>query len=195
MAFTQRLKPFAAPARYIFQDPDTRYLYKAKNKESLFRQIIDYRDQNRLAPIIALEYVLEAYWCSLPENAGLCEKVKLKRGLMHYIKGGISLIENLYYGEKNIVAPEKAEKRAKICIGCSLNVFPDKDKFIQWSDEIAEASVGDRKVSVYEELGNCEGCTCPLRAKVWWKGDFKLKKEEIIKMHGANPRCWQLEIK
>lgn len=195
MPETLRLRPFCSPARFVFKDPDTGHAYQAANKRALFDQIISYRDQNRLAPLTALEHVLENYWCHLPENAGLCQRVKLQRGFMQYVRGGIALIENLYYGKNNIVSPEEASRRARICIGCPLNVFPDRGPFIRWSDEIAEASTGGLRVQDAEMLGSCQACTCPLRAKVWLRAGFKLKPKERAEMAKANSRCWQLEEK
>lgn len=182
----KRFKAFQGPTTLEFIDPDTGFHYKAATKEALFDLIINYRIQNRLDPIKALDTVLENYWCSKPENAGKCEVVQLSRGWYHYLSGGISLLENLFFGEKNMVTQEDADWRAAICSECKHNVFTDKGDFIKWSDEIAEASTGGKKSKFYDELGNCEICTCPLRAKVWAK-EASMTKEESDK---APSWCW-----
>lgn len=183
----QKLTAFAAPARYVFRDPDTKYEYLATSKAALVNHITNYRVQNRLKPIEHLDAVLENYWCGLPENLGRCEPLKLKRGLLSYVKGGVGLLETVLM--KHIVSSEEAEARAKICAGCPLNVFPDKDGFIKWSDAIAEAATGGKKTTLDEQLGNCSVCSCTLKAKVWFGGKLRLKPEERKQMLEVN--CWQ----
>jgi len=182
----KKFKPFIGPKSFVFVDPDTGFKYAEETKERLFKRIVDYRSQNELEPIVALERVLENYWCSLAENAGNCEMVPLRRGWYHYLKGGVSLVENLFFGEKNLVTQEMADSRASLCIKCPYNVFPDKGRFVEWSDEIAEASTGGKKSKYHEELGNCDVCSCPLRAKVWNK-KATLTEEESAK---APEFCW-----
>ena len=184
----QRLKPFSAPAKYVFRDPDDGHSYAAHTKEQLFRQILGYREQNRLPPIDALDAVLENYWCSLPENCGACEPVPLKRGWIEYLKGGVALVEDIFFGEANIVDVGDAEARAKICVDCPENVFPDKGFFMIWADNIALAARGDRHTNQDDLLGNCAVCTCPLRAKIWHKqATFSTTEAEKAPEH-----CWIL---
>lgn len=183
---------FTGPAQYVWKDPDTGHLFKEKNKQDLINRITIYRSQNNLEEIEQLSFVLESYWCSLPENFGRCEAVKsLPRGLLGYIKGGVALLRNLAY--KDFAKQEVADERSRICSNCPLNVFPDRNGFIRWSNDIAEASVGDRKASHHDELGQCAACSCPLRAKVFYTGKINLtaEQEELIKT--VKPDCWQLK--
>jgi len=188
----KRLKPFEVPMKYVFTDPDTSFQYDEPTKEALFKRIINYRAQNRLDPIEALDVVLENYWCGRIENAGKCDLVKLKRGWYHYIRGGIALLENIFLGEANMVSQEIADARSEVCgeyngrSKCEFNIFPDKDGFIKWSDELAEATTGGKKSSNHDNLGNCELCTCTLKAKVWSK-EVKLDEKEREK---APSYCW-----
>lgn len=186
----RRFLPHFGASRYIFTDPDTGREYTAPNFRKLIQQIHNYREQNQLEPIPYIETVVENYICSLPENAGKCDNIKLKRGILSYLKGGIALLENIFYGEENMVSPEVAEKRALICIKCPYNSFPDKGAFIAWADEVAEASTGGKKTSNYDKLGNCIVCSCPLRAKVWYKGTIKLTPEQEKQMSEVG--CWQV---
>jgi hypothetical protein len=186
----QKLIAFAAPARFVFVDPDTKYQYEAATKEKLVAHIRGYREQNRLKPIESLDIILENYWCGLPENMGKCENLpKLKRGLLQYVKGGVALIENILM--KKMVSPVEADARAKICTGCPHNIFPDKSAFVQWSDEIAEASTGGLRTELHDKLGNCEVCSCTLKAKVWFGGSLRLKPKEREMMKAVG--CWQPE--
>lgn len=184
----KKFAPFMAPISYRFVDPDTGFLYQAENREALFNRIVSYREQNKLTPILYLEEVLEHYLCELPENCAKCTEEPLRRGLYQYLRGGIALIENLYYGKKNLIEQEQADARAAICVSCPQNVFPDKTDFLLWSDLIAEASTGGRKSSLHDKLGNCNACSCCLRAKVFFKGPFKLTASELAKMPSF---CWQ----
>jgi len=188
-----RLKPYVGSRKFVFQDPDTGRNYAAKDKPSLIRLIIAYREQNELEPIEQLEAVLENYWCTLPENMGACEpNMHLSRGFLQYLRGGIALVMNMAYGERNIASKEEADRRAEICIDCEYNNFPDKGAFDVWADEVAIASVGPRKCTKHKELGNCSACSCPLRAKVFWGGKIDLTEEEAQKMRKVN--CWQTTI-
>lgn len=89
-----------------------------------------------------------------------------------------------------MVSEDVAKRRAKICMGCPHNVFPDKGAFIEWADSMAEAATGGKRIEETDKLGNCEVCSCPLRAKIWHKGPFKLLKQEKQKLPGF---CWQLK--
>lgn len=183
-----KFQPFASPRSFVFKDPDTGFKFAARDKAGLIKHIVSYRVQNDLEPIEALESVLENYWCGLPENIGSCKQVKLKRGFLQYIKGGISLVSNLMF--ESFVPQKVADARSEICAGCKFNVFPDKGPFIAWSDEIAVHSIGEKKSARHKDLGNCDVCSCPMKAKVWHPGPFKLSEEEKEKMKSVN--CWQI---
>lgn len=188
-----RLIPFAGPKRYVFKDPDTGFKFRAANKKDLIKHIVAYRAQNELEPIDRLTDVLENYWCSLPENTGACEPNRhIPRSMHQYVKGGVGLLMNLFYGEKNIVPQEEADRRADVCLGCPYNKFPDKNAFERWADDLAQKSVGDHRSKHHEQLGNCEVCSCNMRAKVFFGGKIELTEEELEKMEEVN--CWQGEF-
>lgn len=89
----------------------------------------------------------------------------------------------------------EADRRASICIKCPHNVFPDKGPFLKWSDDIAKEAVGDRRSVHHDELGNCEICTCPLRAKVWTGDPIDLPADQLAQMRSVRTMdgkaCWQ----
>lgn len=188
-----RLRPSAAPRRYIFTDPDTNRKFKAESREALIKAIVAYRSANGLEPIKRLEIVLDHYWATLPENIGNTEIApKLERGWLAYVKGGLTMLDYLYYGEKKLVNQETADKRAKQCASCKYNIFPDKGPFIEWVDGIAKASVGEKATPYDDDLGNCEVCSCVNRAKVWYRGKFEPSEKEIKKFKEVD--CWQLRV-
>lgn len=158
----------------------------------LLRYIVSYRSQNELEPIEFLPATVENYVCGLPENKGCCERYTLKRGLLQYLKGGLAVIKQLYTGEP--VQEEEANRRGAICITCVNNVFPpNKGEFMGWSDNIAMKTIGKGKHSAHhQQLGNCQVCTCLLKAKVWYQPPFKLKAKEAVQMRKDKPECWQL---
>jgi hypothetical protein len=164
-------------------------MHTAETREALIKQIVQYRLNNRYTPIHDLPAVLDNYLCNLPQNAGKCRSFEpLERGLFAYLKGGIALVKSLMYD--TFVAQAEADRRSEICAGCKFNVFPDKTFFVEWSDKLAVASVGERKSKRHDELGTCEVCTCPLRCKVFHPGPFNdLTHEQVTKMKSVS--CWQ----
>lgn len=183
-----KFRPFEGPSRYVFTDPDTNYQYKAENQAQLVKQVIGYRTQNRLEPIEALDAVLENYWCHLPENKGKCTFYTLKRGFLQTLKGGISLLTNYMYDK--FVTQEKADARAEVCSKCPHNVHPEKGKFDAWADEIAVATIGERKTKYDTQLGTCELCGCPLRCRTWFGGAEELDQKELMQFPGF---CWRVK--
>lgn len=183
----KQLKPFLAPRRPIFIDPDTGRTITAKTRPELIQKIVTYRAQNELEPIENLNLVLENYWCCLPENKPVCEEVTLKRGWLGYLKGGLTLIKTMLYN--NFVPQEEADRRANICVNCPQNIKDiEKSPAIAWSDDIAEHVIGERKSKYHDELGNCRVCSCLLKAKVWYTDEPGLSKEEVSLLPSF---CWQ----
>lgn len=186
-----RFNPFDGPSSFTWKDPDTGVFFEESDKQSLIQRIQAYREQNNLEKIEHLSFVLESYWCSLPENAGKCTAIEsAPRGTWGYLKGGIALLKTLMY---NAFAPQRvAENRAKQCAKCPFNVFPDKGPFLKWSDAIAESTVGERKTLMQERLGSCAVCSCVLKAKVFSTGEVEASEEDIEKYKSVN--CWQLGL-
>lgn len=186
-------KPFQTSPTWQFPDPDnTKHMHIGSTRAELVNNIVQYRAQNRLETIENLSIVLDTYLCGRPENAGKCKEAELKRGLIQYLKGGLALVKNVFYGEENMVSQEEADRRGAICKNCPCNSFPDRGMFVQWSDDLALHSIGDRKSTYHDDLGNCEACSCCMRAKVFYKGPFGLLASERDKMKKCNPKCWQL---
>jgi len=187
----RKFKPLDNTDRFEFRDPDTGYTIRGSGYKDLYHRIREYRSQNGLPEIIELERVVESYLCGFPENLHKCVSAPLERGLLAYIKGGIALLTRIATGA---FAPiETAERRAAKCVECKYNVFPDRGPFMVWADMVAEETVGDRRVSVNERLGNCAVCTCPLRSKVFHNGLLTIPPEQEEKMKEVD--CWQLEVK
>lgn len=183
--------PFEGPARYCWKDPDTGREFEEKTKDDLITRITSYRLQNNLEEIEHLSFVLEAHWCSLPENAGKCVPIEATpRGTLGYLKGGLALLKTLMY--KAFATQEVADSRAAVCLKCPFNVFPDKGGFIKWSNDIAVATIGERKAKGHEELGQCAVCSCPLRAKVFYTGSVERNPDWVHKMEAVG--CWQLNL-
>ena len=187
-----RLNPTVGPKRFVFQDPNTGRKFRADTKQDLVKAIVAYRAANGLVPIKRLHMVLEHYWASLPENKADAEVAPpLERGWLTYIKGGMVLLEYLFYGEEKMVSQAEADTRAKQCVDCKFNYFPDKTTFVQWADGIAKASVGDASTIYDAALGNCQACSCVNKAKVWYKGPFTPNTKELSRLREVN--CWQLK--
>lgn len=190
-----RFLPYIGPKRHIFTDPDTGFQYEAKTRDDLIKHIRTYREQNQLEPIEMLAATIENFQCRLPENSASCEpSPDLARGFLQTIRGGVALIKRVFFGAKYLASQEEADRRSEICINCPANVNPDPktSKYTAWADEIALHSTNGLKSKHHKKLFNCTVCTCPLRAKVFYKGPFSLSKHEVREMNRVNPRCWQL---
>lgn len=186
-----RFKPFTPPKRFAFKDPDTGKMYEAPNEIELVKQIIQYRVNNNLEPIEQLQAIIQHYLCSLPENDGKCEDVKLKRGFVPSIKGGILLLTNYMYDA--FATQAVADARSDICASCPLNQDTEKDLLTKTGDFIAINMVGDRKSRNHDKLYTCMGCGCPLKGKVFYQGKVSLTEEQLGKMSDANSNCWQVK--
>lgn len=187
-----KFKPFRISRIQRFKDPDTGFDYRAPDRDiqALLRRIVNYRQQNDLEPIPYLREVVEHWQCSQPYNAGTCESNNnLHRSLLTYIKGGIALLKN--YAYKSFVSQSVADERAAICITCPKNVNPDFKIYNSWADGVAVASVGDRKSIHHDKLFNCQVCTCPLRAKVWYNGKLDFSEKELKSFPHF---CWQKKL-
>jgi hypothetical protein len=185
-----RLYPFEAFSTFEFKDPDTGYQYREASMQALLTHIIRYRVQNQLPLLDELGLTVENYLCSLPCHKGKCVSAPpLKRGFLAYFRGGIALIKKMIYNET--VSQDEADRRGLICVTCPHNVFPDKGPFLHWSDQVAEASVGDRKSKYHERLGSCEVCSCTLKAKVFFRGDMGITAEQTAQMRKV--KCWQTD--
>lgn len=187
-----RFKTFEPSRSFQFKDPDTGFIHTAKNFKQLCQGIIKYREQNELEEIEEIEFVVENYLCGLPENCNSCvERKGMSRSFMQYVKGGVMLLKNAFFQEQ--VAQDVAEKRAAQCVTCKFNIFPDKGPFIAWSDDVAIQQVGERRVSVHNQLGNCDICSCALKSKIFFGGKLpRFNEEEVKKLESVN--CWQIAL-
>ncbi len=187
----KKFTAYAAPKRYIFEDPDTRTIFEGTTKKELVDKVIAFRKQNKLEELEGISAVIDNYLCCLPENAGACEEMKMHRSWIEYPKGGFTLLKNMLY--RSFVSQKEADRRASICVECPHNIFPDKKGFIKWSDNVAELSVEDRKSVHHAQLGNCGVCSCTLKAKVFYNGDMGLTKKQEEQILNSNPKCWQVD--
>lgn len=186
-----KFQSFEGPSSYKWKDPDTGREFNEPSKAELIKRIVQYRVQNNLEHIEHLSFVLESYWCMLPENAGKCVPIEGNpRGAMGFLKGGIALLRTFLYD--SFAPQEVADKRSEQCARCPFNIFPDKGPFVKWSDEVAIASIEDRKSKRHNDLGQCAVCSCPLKAKVFYTGNIENRKDWVENMEAVN--CWQLSL-
>ncbi len=101
------------------------------------------------------------------------------------------LLDWLGDGAKPVLS-EEAERRAKICASCPLNV--PKSILIPLAIDTIRLKL---KLRVPDEwrLRTCGACSCDLRLKVWvpyehvkaWQ-----RTPELEACRKANPNCWQI---
>lgn len=186
----KKFKNFNHPKTFKFPDPDTKRLFTGTSVKDLATQVSGYRKQNELEELEYLEATITNYLCHLPEHKGLCEPYRQpNRTIFQYMRGGIAVLKNIAY--KRFASQEVADERSEICANCPLNEFPNKGHFITWIDEIAVLSIGERKSKRHNDLGVCGGCSCPMRAKVFYADRIKLTKDQAETMSKV-PNCWQL---
>jgi len=185
-----RFLPLHAPEYWEFRDPDTGLLYKATTKKDLISYITSYRTQNELENIHFIDTIIDNYMCSQKKYRGMCQRVKLRRGILGYIKGGLALLQEVFTGEP--VKAKEANRRSAICAKCPFNIFPDTSGFHEWSDNVAIEAVGSRKAFNHNELGSCKVCTCTLKAKVWLAPPFRTPKSQQEVVRPVTPNCWML---
>lgn len=188
----RRFAPCVAPKQFYFKDPTSGRRFDGSSIQDVAAKVRTYRMQNEFHDLPYLEAVIENFLCKQSENQGGCEALpKLKRGLMETLQGGVAILKSMMY--ESFAPQEKADARSTICLTCPLNEFPDKGPFVQWINDIAEDSVGDRKSKYHDELGVCAGCGCPIRSKVFYNEPIKLNKRQKKVIEQSQPSCWQLD--
>ena len=185
-----QFKPFHGPKEFTFKDPDSGYEYVESDFGSLLKAVMDYRSANGYEPIEMLPQVVEHYLCNLPCHYNDCKPhPRLARSVSQYYRGGVALFKSFLF--KEMVEQEVADKRAAQCVDCPFNSFPEKNNFDAMADSMALRQIGERKSKHHDNLGNCAVCSCLMRSKVFFKGNFDITDAEAEKMKLVN--CWQLQ--
>jgi len=191
---------------WSFIDPDTGHTFSRKysSLDDLIKEVVKYRDHNRLQPISNLKDLIYNHVC---EKDGMqvncCEVRNKKRSLDQYTRGGYSYIKASKQGSNAFVSQELADARAEICLNCPLMKIPKKTSALEkFTNEKMERLVGKRVVAKFKELFTCDVCSCLVRAKVWFNRTIvndSLSNEEKMALpkdafgkDGKKFTCWQL---
>lgn len=186
-----KFKPQGGAHRFFFRDPDTGNEFQAANKGELIKHIVTYREQNGLPKLEELNTVIENFLCFQPENLGQCEPRELHRSLLGTIRGGVALLQNVFIPEHARCSQEEAERRAKICSTCPLNMAVGGDQkpvLAAWGDKVAEASLHGSKTPDNDKLFTCAVCGCPLKVITYHK---EFAKEPEDKKAKYPDFCWK----
>jgi len=109
---------------------------------------------------------------------------------------GLAIYKELFSGDSKPVAKSEAEWRAEICVSCPKN---KKGGLKEWF--VANIAKGltelygvmkdlDLTTSRDNELGTCEACLCPLKAKTWVELPTILKHMEPDVRAKLWDKCW-----
>jgi len=139
-----------------------------------------------------------------PEVFGFTQKKTLVGAVVarsRAAKAALSTYREMF-GDKGVVDKDVAERRAAICTSCPAN--DTKTTLYSWF----VTSVASEIEKMYEmmnginlstsndgNLGVCEACECPMKAKVHVKIEHIRKhmpKDVPDKLRGKNPGCWIL---
>lgn len=203
---------------WSWKDQSTGFDYKLNygsglnGLNALMEHVRRYRADNMLPAIDPpeLRRQIEASICKRSGMESRCFDVsQKKRTIGQTISGGIAAAKAIAGGfirgenEMSMVSIRLAEKRAAICELCPLNRPPEDQSSIEQLEDAAMLKlIGSRKTSVSEKLFSCAGCSCNLRAKVWFSrrivnGSLDAKTRarlEAVKLNknGAAMTCWQV---
>lgn len=108
---------------------------------------------------------------------------------------GAKIYKEMFAGSQPVSLAE-AERRASICEVCPQNKRGGfKDWFVSQTAKALTELVGmmndmNLRTSKDGNLGKCETCDCPMRAKIWPQLDVILKHMKPDQIKKLDPKCW-----
>lgn len=175
-----------------YYQKETGVLLKANSLNQLLMTVTDHRMANELPVEPGLDQEIMAFMCA-QEGVDCIEK-KVDDGLS--INGVIQftkiLGETLIKGNK-IVDGDEAERRAKICAGCSSNIRPDgcTSCGLRGIANMLSKFVGARQTAHDNQLNSCKHCGCLNKAQVWFNLE-SLQKHTSDRVNRELPsNCWK----
>lgn len=205
-----------------WKDPTTGYGYSLDygpgetGLKKLMEHVARYRGQNLLPPI-APDELLRSILDSVCQRKGMearcCDTgVGGKRTVGQYVAGAFAAAKTLAAKiipgdhERSMVSQTLADRRAAVCLKCPLHAKPDpKDQTLleKFTDAAMLKLIGSRRTEQHDRLQSCPGCTCCMRAKVWFKWntiqaslsiqDKANLAKATMNLDGHPMKCWQLE--
>ncbi len=210
---TQNLmfKPKAnwSPSFWVFVDENNK-TYQADSLELVLSQIIQFRHENKQAPIPFLKEVVinftmlsndayQAYRESYTPSA------QVQTSALAYLKGALAYTKaKLFSSDEELYVEQKvAEKRAAICAGCPYNKVSVNGR-TKHDPSLAQSKFCElkepRRTSVDGLLHLCAKCNCKNECKIHFTKEFIYSattqdletelKREILMLTNKPGKCW-----
>lgn len=195
-----RIKPtnVVPPGNYRFTHEDG-VTTSANNKEEWLAVTRRHRERNGY-PIPAdfdaqaedqLCRTLPAGWCRWDDGTSFQTPISTHLDLHSIIRGGKVLIEYLKQGQP-LVPQEVAEDRARICVGCYLNVEATGCAPCLGLANVVATATGGRKTKADGLLKYCAVCHCVNRAQVHFRIEELAHGVDVQDFVGKAPSwCWK----
>jgi hypothetical protein len=154
---------------FRFTHPETMHVSAASEYYTWQERIRDHRKANNLPPISAatvedqLCKQLPPEWCSHAENNRAWVNTRFSWG--DIVTGAVAYVKLAVSGFQTVSQPE-ADRRARICAGCFLNVNAQGCGACGKMGELITGDIAKKKTQFDAALKACAACLCPNRATV-----------------------------
>lgn len=165
---------------FPYRDAETGHFLSAGNFPALQLKVSKHRESNQLVPLAdttiednccrQLVAAGHSDFCEDTEHAFLPISPKHKLRLSDYIRGSLTIGENLLRGNPKVEQAE-ANRRAFLCAGCPHNVTPVDCTACNMNivRSTVERIVGKSKTPSDDKLKSCFWCGCFNRVQVWFE--------------------------
>lgn len=108
------------------------------------------------------------------------------------VQGATSYVKQLFSTKQPMVEQAEADRRARICAGCFLNVNPQGCGACQKMAEFVIGDVAAKSTPYDSELKACAVCACPNKATVWFHMELLEEHDTPQKQAMYPPEfCWR----
>ncbi len=128
---------------------------------------------------------LDPHWCDQIDPNRPYVSTRLNWG---DVKAGITVYSNWIAGGTKTVPQEEADRRAKICASCYLNVNVEG---CYACHKLAGLLTWSNRTPYDESLRACAACKCLNRAQVWFPIDVLLSSDTSERQSLYPSFCWK----
>ena len=203
--------PSFTPHTFRFRDetePPT--TFEDTNLDLMMARIVQFRFENKLAPILHLKQVVlhftmlsdEAY---APYREYYYTSTDVHVSAKQYLKAALAFVQasTIMKDEDLFVDQAEAERRATVCLNCPRNIHyingHDANSPTLGQSKFCQLAKG-KTTTADGALGVCGVCTCINKCKVHFKQDFIRKastlqllgqfEQEYLGKNGKPHKCW-----
>jgi hypothetical protein len=193
----QRLKDINTvppePVFFRFIHPETGHTSQAQTYQAWLQEAYQHRISNALPIPVDFPAQMEDQLCTtLP--AGWCAGVDPNRPIID-MRFGLRQVKDWATAQLKLlvtgfVPQEEAERRAKICAGCPLNINAQGCVGCQDVAGLFAKVLGGRKTASDGYLRNCANCRCYLQAMVHFPQEILDRSHVSINQSAWPSFCW-----